>query len=1492
MKKQHAGSKKTSRFSSGRPIILLATALLVALAVLLGSAGTVTAALAPAPTVTGISPDNGRQGQWLEGVQISGTDFGTDQSNVSIRLTNGLDTINGSVWNVGDTSINGEFHIPADVTLGAWDVVVEHNDDHLTGTLPGGFTVNVGASISGRVTHDGSGVPNILVAAISSGSGGDSQITQSTTDGSYTIGGLSPGTRYRVVFWDQSGTYAFEYYNDKGTWTSAAEVQAPSSGIDEDLEDGVTITGTVTDAVTHDPIPNCYVAWSDSTSDLSPSSVPTGPDGTYTLRGLKSGVGYKVSFNVNIPGGSSPLPYTPQWYEGKYNWSEAGIVTAPTANINAQLDTTPAATISGTVTSESGPLGNIYVIAFLGGSSGVQSSMAATAPDGTYTLSSLSPGTHYKVLFYDESSQYAIEYYNDAGTWDTATDVIASETGIDAVLEDGVTINGTVRDAVTHNPIQYCTVAWSDSTLDGLEPPSVQTDTNGVYTLPGLKSGVGYKVSFTPPVPYYPQWYNVQPDWTHANLVTGGSLEIDANLYSNPSPTVTGTSPVSGQAGDTFQITVSGTDFQDGAVARLERTGQTSIDLGVSYENSSTLTNSGFTLPYDTLYGDWNVVVENPDHQQATAPSPFNVTWHSPIVSTIDPNVGNKGSIVHVTLHGQYFHTGAQVNLAASGHHLDATNELVNTDGTEITCDLDLTDAMIGVWQSVVVTNADGHYAFILNGFTVEWPPPVITQVTPTYITNLSPNQIVTVKGNDIRVGCEITLEKGGEIVTGGTTWQEDPEHAGTLMALCNFNNVDKMGATDWNLVLTNNDGKSSSSPNFGLWNPLPIGDHVTPLTGTNDNADFALNTIGNQFGKGVTVQLTKGIQTINANPGTTMRPGQGTINALFNLTGATGGFWNIVITNPGPGGGVSTIPNGFKVLSPNPPNPTVITPNSGINVRSYDVTIDGTGFQNCTVQLTKTGETPIDTDINVIPTQITGNFDLTGVATGQWNVVVKNDDDQTGTIVNGFTVYQQYDVNASVSGGHGSVSPTTQKVNYGDNATINITPESDYEINSITDNGASKNIANPYVITNVIADHSVVVTFNQTPASTSKWYLAEGSTKWGFDTYISLLNPNDMAVNATLHFFTSSSTPLIKTVTLPGNSQTSVNARDYVGNVDFSTEVETDQNKPIAVDRTMMWTGPWSAAPEAHSSVGVTSPGNTWYLAEGSTDWNFECWLLIQNPNSQDATCNVTYMTTTGPQKVTKLVPANTRQTYNVANDIGVKDTSIKVESAVPVIAERSMYRYNRREGAESIGTTAPSNDFYLAEGSTNWGFQTWVLVQNPNNATNNVTVEFSNGVTTSFTMAPETRKTVNVNSLAPKADVATHVHGSLPVVAERSMYWNSYAGEACHDSIGLAAPHKSFSLPDGAVLNGWETWTLIQNPNDKQVTVNVTYLAREGSKALVTFQEVMPAKSRKTLNMADKVSYNCGIKVTCSDPIMVERSMYGYNRALGTNTIGGFSD
>ena len=145
-------------------------------------------------------------------------------------------------------------------------------------------------------------------------------------------------------------------------------------------------------------------------------------------------------------------------------------------------------------------------------------------------------------------------------------------------------------------------------------------------------------------------------------------------------------------------------------------------------------------------------------------------------------------------------------------------------------------------------------------------------------------------------------------------------------------------------------------------------------------------------------------------------------------------------------------------------------------------------------------------------------------------------------------------------------------------------------------------------------------------PADNSTWYLAEGSIAWGFDTYITIENPNNATVNADVTYMPTGGANATRTCTLPPKSHTGIWSdvilKDIHGAKDFSTMVHCREGLPIAVDRTMTWQGPGAASPEAHSSIVVTAPEKTWYLPEGSSKWGFECRLLIQNPGSAVANC------------------------------------------------------------------------------------------------------------------------------------------------------------------------------------------------------------------------------------------------------------------------------
>ena len=97
-----------------------------------------------------------------------------------------------------------------------------------------------------------------------------------------------------------------------------------------------------------------------------------------------------------------------------------------------------------------------------------------------------------------------------------------------------------------------------------------------------------------------------------------------------------------------------------------------------------------------------------------------------------------------------------------------------------------------------------------------------------------------------------------------------------------------------------------------------------------------------------------------------------------------------------------------------------------------------------------------------------------------------------------------------------------------------------------------------------------------------------------------------------------------------------------------------------------------------------------------------------------------------------------------------------------------------------DSIGVVSPKVLWYLAEGSTGKGFETWILVQNPGNETATVSLKY---MTSAGEVAgpveeipPHTRKTFNVAATVSDTwEVSTFVSSDKPIIVERAMYGDS---------------------------------------------------------------------------------------------------------------------
>ncbi len=216
------------------------------------------------------------------------------------------------------------------------------------------FGLDRAGTISGTVSDNtGTVLPGMQVSATSLATG---KVYSATTDasGHYVVQGL-PGGDYQIQV--GGANYPSVDYNNGAPVTVGAGVD--TSNINLELSPVGTISGTVTDALTGQPIANAYVN-AYSPSDGSGSSAQTDANGHYVISGLTSG---SYQMEANSPG------YVVTYFNNITNSNSATLVTvvagADTSNINFGL--AHEGTISGTVTgNDTGqPLGNVQVVAYL-----------------------------------------------------------------------------------------------------------------------------------------------------------------------------------------------------------------------------------------------------------------------------------------------------------------------------------------------------------------------------------------------------------------------------------------------------------------------------------------------------------------------------------------------------------------------------------------------------------------------------------------------------------------------------------------------------------------------------------------------------------------------------------------------------------------------------------------------------------------------------------------------------------------------------------------------------------------------------------------------------------------------------------------------------------------------------------------------------------------------------------------------------------------------
>ena len=291
------------------------------------------------------------------------------------------------------------------------------------------------------------------------------------------------------------------------------------------------------------------------------------------------------------------------------------------------------------------------------------------------------------------------------------------------------------------------------------------------------------------------------------------------------------------------------------------------------------------------------------------------------------------------------------------------------------------------------------------RSFRVDRQAPTITSISPNSGANTGSLNLV-IFGTNFLNGMTVKLTRSGSADVAATNVQA----ISATQLTCTFN-LGGATAGQWTVVVThhpNDGGQSGTLANgFTVTGGTVLITSISPNSGAN-TASVNVTIIGTNFVSGMTVKLTKPSNS-DIFATSVQLIGSTQLTCTFNLSGAALGPWTVWVMYSSQS---ASIGSAFTVTQ-NAPTISSVSPNSGRNAGSVDLTINGTNYLNgMTAKLTKAGSSDIvGTNVQAINSyRLTCAFNLTGAAPGQWTVWVThhpNDGGQSAMLANAFTVTQ-----------------------------------------------------------------------------------------------------------------------------------------------------------------------------------------------------------------------------------------------------------------------------------------------------------------------------------------------------------------------------------------------------------------------------------------------------------------------------------------------------
>ncbi|HII98394.1 MAG TPA: hypothetical protein HA272_03830 [Methanoregula sp.] len=376
---------------------------------------------------------------------------------------------------------------------------------------------------------------------------------------------------------------------------------------------------------------------------------------------------------------------------------------------------------------------------------------------------------------------------------------------------------------------------------------------------------------------------------------------------SSPAPTISSSTPSSGQQGETVAITnLRGNYFQPDAVVTYwygdPAAPSTSLGLASVAVPSRTMITGTLSIPADAPAGYYNVTVLNTDGKSVTRRNAFRVISTFPTVTGLSNRTGYRGWPVIERITGSNFIDGATARFEGPGLATITADSCTYVSATQMICTFNLLgrSASPANGYNITVVNPDGKTGQRSSYFTLSSPAPYISSSTPSSGIAGNAVPITNLRGNYFQPGAEVTY------------WRGDPASPLTTMPLIVESIPARTQITGtlnipagasigyYNITVLNTDGQSYTRRNaFRVWAvPAPTITGISPGTGGR-GIGVPVTVTGTNIQAGARVRLYNGTTSIYTAPLGTVTPPNTISTTFMVLPTVVPGTMNVRVTNP-----------------------------------------------------------------------------------------------------------------------------------------------------------------------------------------------------------------------------------------------------------------------------------------------------------------------------------------------------------------------------------------------------------------------------------------------------------------------------------------------------------------------------------------------------------------------------------------------------------------